>query len=218
MMSHSDLLAAAKGMLNRDPDPEPAPPQAVTSPADDAGETTQPMAVVPVAPAPLAGRQMGFLDQARHQAGHTLMQVRHARHTEGGVLHRMWNGQPRSMAQAAEYRRSRRWVKPGHEGGVADKGGAAFHAVIAPPLKVIGLAFSEAGDSPLKFAVGYFGVFCLTELALCGFHHSTLAVWIAVIHVAILVVAVLALCALTGRRDDDTEPAAEIVTEPEETQ
>jgi hypothetical protein len=207
MMSHSDLLAAAKGMLNRDPDPEPVPLQSVPDPAE--GETTQPMEVVPVTPAPLTGRQMGFLDQARHQAGHTLMQVRHARHTEGGVLHRMWNGQPRSMAQAAEYRRSRRWVKPGHEGGVADKGGAAFHTTIAPPLKVIGLAFSEAGDSPLKFSIGYLaGVVPLTCLALVGVGDATLAVWIAVIHVAILVAVVLALCALTGQRgDDEPEPA-----------
>lgn len=212
MKNHSDLLAAAKGMLNRD---EPAPLQVVPDPADDAGETTQPMEVVPVAPAPLAGRQMGFLDQMRAQAGHTLMQVRHARHTEGSLPHRLWNGQPRSMAMHAEYRRSRRWVKPGHEGGVADKGGAAFHAVIAPPLKVVGNSISAGGDSPLKFGIGYFGVFCLTELALCGFHHSTLAIWIAVIHVAIIALAVLTLCAVTGRRDDETEPA-ETVTESEE--
>jgi hypothetical protein len=216
MKDRADLLAAAKGTLSRDPDPEPAFLQSVPDPADDAGETTQPMEVVPVAPAPLAGRQMGFLDQARHQAGHTLMQVRHARHTEGGVFHRMWNGQPRSMAQAAEYRRSRQWVKPGHEGGVADKGGAAFHTVIGPPLKVIGLAFSEAGDSPLKFAVGYLaGVLPLTCLALVGVGDVTLAIWILVIHVAIVAIVVLALCALTGRRDDDTGQA-ETVTEPEE--
>ena len=133
MKDRADLLAAAKGTLNRDP--ELAPLHAVPEPPE--GETTQPMAVVPVKPAPLAGRQMGFLDQMRAQAGHTLMQARHARHTEGSLPHRMWHGQPRSMAQHAAYRQSRQWVKPGHEGGVADKGGTAFHTVIAPPLKAM---------------------------------------------------------------------------------
>jgi hypothetical protein len=204
MKDAADLLAAAKGTLNRD---DPAPLHAVPDPAE--GETTQPMAVVPVAPAPLAGRQMSFPAQVQAQAGHTLMLARHARHTEGSLPHRMWHGQPRSMAQHAEYRQSRRWVKPGHEGGVADKGGAAFHTVIGPPLKAVGLAFSAAGDSPVIFGVGYLaGVVPLTCLALIGFHHTTLAIWIAVIHVAIIAVAVLALCAVTGQRGaDEPEPA-----------
>jgi hypothetical protein len=57
----------------------------------------------------------------------------------------------------------------------------------------------------------------LTCLALVGVGDATLAVWIAVIHVAISAVAVLALCALTGQRGEP-EPAetTESVTEPEE--
>ena len=211
MKNHHELVAAAKGMLTRD---EPA--LHVVPPASEPeGETTQPMAVVPAAPAPLAGRQMGFLDQMRAQAGHTRMQARQARHLEGGVFHRLYHGQPKSLAQHAEYRQSRRWVKPGHRGGVADKGGAAFHKTIAPPLKVIGLAFSEAGDSPLKTGIAYYaGVLPLTCLALWGFGDLTLAVWIAVINVAIIVAIVLTLCAVTRPRDE--APVAEVVTEDEE--
>ena len=203
MKDRADLLAAAKGMLNRDPAPLHAVPELPE------GETTQPMAVVPAAPAVLAGRQMGFLGQARHQAAYTRQQVRELRHREGGVVHRLWHGQPRSMAQHAEYVAERRWVKPGHEGGVADRGGVAFHAVIGKPMVAAGHSISALGESPLKFMIAYFGVFCLSELALCGFHHATLAIWIFIVHVAIVAGVVLTLCVVTGRRDDSAEDEAE---------
>lgn len=216
MKNYSEIMAAVRG--EKTPVPESASLHAVP----DVGETTEPMAVVPAAPAVLAGRQMGFLDQARHQAAYTRQQVRELRHREGGVVHRLWHGQPRSMAQRAEYVQNRRWVKPGHEGGVADKGGTAFHKTIGPPLKVIGLAFSGAGDSPLVFFYAYFGALSLTELGLWLAGDSMIAVWVAVIHIAIVVVGALILVALTRRSaDDDTEDEdgddelAEIVTDPE---
>lgn len=211
MKDREDLLAAAKGILNRGE----ATPLRVVPPADDTGEPTQPMEVVPAAPAPLAGRQMGFLDQARHQAGYTWLQVRQARHTEGGIIHRLYHGQPRSMAMHADYVRNRRWVKPGHEGGVADKGGVAYHMTIGNPLVAVGNTVTAVGESPLKFGIAYLaGVLPLTELALIGFHHTTLAVWIAVIHVAVIAAVVLTLCTVTGRRDE--APVAEVITEDEE--
>ena len=71
---------------------------------------------------------------------------------------------------------------------------------------MIGNSISMIGESPLKSGIAYFaGVLPLTELALCGFGLTTLAVWILIIHVAIFAVTVLTLCAVTGRRDDGTE-------------
>ena len=214
MKDRADLLAAAKGMLNRDPAPLHAVPELPE------GETTQPMEIVPAAPAALAGRQMGFLDQARHQATYTRQQVREARHREGGVVHRLWHGQPRSMAQHAEYVAERRWVKPGHKGGVADKGGVAFHAVIGKPGVAVGNAIAKTCSSPLAFTYTYFGVLAAAEVSLIIAGDSMIAIWIGVVHVAIIVAAVLTLSALTRQRGDDeaedeeAEPAA--ITGPEE--
>ena len=121
------------------------------------------------------------------------------------------------MAMQADHVRNRRWVKPGYEGGVADKGGVAFFAVIGNPLVAVGNSITALGESPLKFGITYiFGVLPLTCLALCGFHHTTLAIWIAVINIAVIAAVVLTLCAVTGRRDED--PVAEVVTETEGTE
>ena len=200
MKDRADLLAAAKGMLNRD---EPVPLHAVPEPPE--GETTQPMEVVPAAPAVLAGRQMGFLDQARHQAGYTLMQMREARHREGSVAHRLYHGQPRSMAMQADHVRNRRWVKPGHEGGVADKGVTGYHKLIGNQMVAAGTTIAAVGGSPLAFFYTYFGVLSLAELGLWLAGDPVIAIWVAVIHVAVVVAAVLTLCALTASRDGDTE-------------
>ena len=214
MKNYNEIMAAVRG--EKTPAPDPAPLHAVP----DVGETTEPMAVVPAAPAALAGRQMGFLDQMRHQASHTRMQVRQARHTEGGVVHRLYHGQPRSMAQQADHVRNRRWVKPDHKGGIADKGGAGYHKLIGNQMVAAGNTIAAIGGSPLAFTYTYFGVLAAAEVSLIIAGDSMIAIWIGVVHVAIIVAVVLTLSALTRQRDDDeaedeeAEPAA--ITGPEE--
>ena len=60
-----------------------------------------------------------------------------ARTTDGGLTHFLFNYQARSVHGQADYARSRRWVPAGHEDGVTEELGMAYHKWVALPGTVI---------------------------------------------------------------------------------
>ena len=71
---------------------------------------------------------------------------------EGGWVNGLLAGKPPSIAEQREYLRLRAWLPPGHEGGIADKAGAAYHRVIGIPGVVLGNWISATCSRPFRLA------------------------------------------------------------------
>lgn len=80
-------------------------------PAGDAGVTDAHPDLTVV---PLAGSQMSRPEQAQAALSHAwhlaTLRIRDLREREGGMLHSAYHGNPESLAELDEYRRSRAWV------------------------------------------------------------------------------------------------------------
>ena len=100
-------------------------------------------APAPDAPAPVRnliaidGDRMGFGDQAKAAASHAWrIAKRHAkdaREREGSVVAGLARAKLPSIEEQCEYARSRAWVPPGHEDGIAAAMGVVFHALVGRP-------------------------------------------------------------------------------------
>lgn len=71
---------------------------------------------------------------------------------EGGWVNGLLAGKPPSVAEQREYLRTRAWLPPGHEGGIADRAGAVYHRVIGIPGVALGNWISATCARPFRFA------------------------------------------------------------------
>ena len=84
----------------------------------------------------------------------------------GGILKWFEDWKPASITEQFTYRDGRGWVPPGHENGLSDQAGVAYHTYVAIPVKYA-LNFAEwVIERPFRFAVAL-GLFALFATAAC---------------------------------------------------
>ena len=156
MTSPRDLLAVLRGDGTAEDAPEaPEAPQAATEDPR------------PPAPLILRGGKMTPQQQVWAAFSHAVLAARHHARAqsrrEGGLVNGLMNGKPPSFREQSEYAASRAWVPPGHEGGLAERAGVLYHAVIGKPGVALGNTISAVFARPLRLAIAAFllGTFML---------------------------------------------------------
>jgi hypothetical protein len=150
-------LLRLDGAPREAPGPVPAPetPQA----ARPETQLLEPgTAVQPAAPAPAVREaKMGTLLHCRIVLAHALrIARRHAKdlsQREGGWVNALLAAKPPSVNEQREYLRIRGWLPPGHEGGIADKGGTFYQRFIGIPGVTAGNAWSAVFARPFRLSV-----------------------------------------------------------------
>jgi hypothetical protein len=111
---------------------------------------------------PLSGGRMGVRDQVTAAAVHGFRtawrRARDLSRREGGLVHGLLSGKPPSVTEQCEYAKSRAWVPPGHDGGLAERLGIVYHAVIGRPGVTAGNLVSAVCARPLRFFLVLFTV------------------------------------------------------------
>lgn len=74
-----------------------------------------------------------------------------ATRSEGNWVGRFLNAQPPSVNGQRDYKANKRWLPPGHEGGLADDIGTAYQNVVGIPVVMAGNAVSFAGKRMWRF-------------------------------------------------------------------
>jgi hypothetical protein len=99
---------------------------------------------------------MGALDQSWAAVRHAFRMARRrgsdlaAR--EGGWVNSLLAGKPPSVNDQRDYLNQRRWLPPGHEGGIADRAGEGYHVAIGVPGVALGDWVSATCARPFRFA------------------------------------------------------------------
>jgi hypothetical protein len=103
----------------------------------------------------LGGGRMNAAEQilviARHALRVARRRARDLADREGGWINGLLAGKPPSVREQAEYLEQRKWLPPGHEGGVADRAGAIYHRFIGLPGVAAGNAISATCARPFRF-------------------------------------------------------------------
>jgi hypothetical protein len=203
--------------LRRAPGPVQAAetPQAARADSDPASVT----AVQPAAPAdagplpaghaltrPDGGRVNPFIQClmfARIKVRAARRRAREASAREGNWLSGFLAAKPRSVNEQRGYLANRRWLEPGHEGGIVDRAGEAYQVAYGIP----GVALCNAGSLTFKHAYRFTGVtavLLVTLFAACKFVlHLPAGTSIAVPGVLAAILAgwwLLVFAVLAGRR------------------
>jgi len=71
---------------------------------------------------------------------------------EGGCVNGLLAGKPPSVNEQCDYLAQRRWLPPGHEGGIADKAGCWYHRLIGIPGVAFGNWISVTAARPFRLA------------------------------------------------------------------
>lgn len=74
---------------------------------------------------------------------------------EGGVVNGLLAGKPPSVNEEREYLRTRGWLPPGHEGGIADIAGQGFHKSLGIPGVAAGDAISAIHHRPFRYILAF---------------------------------------------------------------
>lgn len=143
--------------------PPPRQPAAEPAPAALAGAE-------PIIRLRREGRQMTFAEQTRAAARQAWRQarrnIREMRNHPGGMINHWLAQAGPSVDDQSRYKREKRWVPLGHDDGVADKAGTAYHTVIGVP----GVAFFGACKAivarPFRFGSTFLACYLLTAFAL----------------------------------------------------
>jgi hypothetical protein len=105
----------------------------------------------------LQGGQMAWQEQARAAVQHGFrvawLRARELQRREGGLVNGLMNAKPASVQEQCDYAKSRAWVPPGHDGGIAEKAGVIYHALIGRPGVAAGNAWSAVFARPLRLAL-----------------------------------------------------------------
>jgi hypothetical protein len=137
----------------REDAPEPAPEQLDATQEIPAVPEPQPAGHALVTP---DGGRMSALDQSWAAVRHAFRMARRrgsdlaAR--EGGWVNGLLAGKPPSVSEQRDYLNQRRWLPPGHEGGIADKAGEGYQVAIGVPGVALGNLISATCARPFRFA------------------------------------------------------------------
>lgn len=135
---------------------DPEPPQA--APADLAPA----IAVQSAAPEPAEGAQMSMLLHCRIVLAYAFTRARRkakdAAERDGSWVNALLAAKPPSVNEQREYVRTRGWLPPGHEGGIADVAGVGYHHAYGIPGVVAGNWISATSARPFRFAWAFLAV------------------------------------------------------------
>ena len=132
------------------PEPEvPAPDTPLAAHPETAAQPAAPVAVKEAAAMPVLAQRAAV---ARH--AFTMARKRGAEMSrrEGGWVNAVLSAHPPSVHEQREYLRTRAWLPPGHEGGVADKAGAWYQRLVGIPGVAFGNWISATAARPFRFA------------------------------------------------------------------
>ena len=132
------------------PEPEvPAPETPLAAHTETAAQPAAPVAVKEAAAMPVLAQCAAV---ARH--AFTMARKRGAEMSrrEGGWVNAVLSAHPPSVHEQREYLRTRAWLPPGHEGGVADKAGAWYQRLVGIPGVAFGNWISATAARPFRFA------------------------------------------------------------------
>jgi hypothetical protein len=110
----------------------------------------------------MSGSRVSVRDQASAAVMHGFRtawrRARDLARREGGLVNGLLAGKPSSVLEQCEYARSRAWVPPGHDGGLAERLGVIYHALIGRPGVAAGNLISAVTARPLRFFLVLFTV------------------------------------------------------------
>jgi hypothetical protein len=137
----------------------------LTLPQDDDAATAPPEEPAPLAVA-LRGDPVSLADHAqavawlawRNARRRFLDWIRHP----GSIVHWALNARPETIQQVIDYRDSRRFVPPGHDGGPVEKAGVRFFNWVGLPWYAFFMAVASLGARPLRFCGLLFVLAALT--------------------------------------------------------
>ena len=132
------------------PEPEvPAPDTPLAAHPETAAQPAAPVAVKEAAAMPVLAQRAAV---ARH--AFTMARKRGAEMSrrEGGWVNAVLSAHPPSVHEQREYLRTRAWLPPGHEGGIADKAGTVYQRLIGVPGVAFGNWISATAARPFRFA------------------------------------------------------------------
>jgi hypothetical protein len=162
--------------LRRAPDPVQAPetPQAARADSDPASVTAvQPAGPADAGPLPAGhaltrpdGGHVNVFAQcltfARIKLRAARRRAREASDREGNWVSDFLAARPPSVNEQRAYLANRRWLPPGHEGGIADRAGEAYQVAYGVP----GVALCNAGLLTFKHGYRFAGVTAVLLVAL----------------------------------------------------
>jgi len=149
------------------------------------------------APAPAAlvlleGGQMGWRNQCVAAVAHSIRLARHRSRElaerEGGMVSGLLSSPPPSVADQNAYAKSRAWVPPGQDGGLAEGMGVIYHALVGRPGVAVGNAFSATHARPLRWCIALGVTLALAIIVLVLTGHVLAAV-LAGVAAAVLALA-----------------------------
>jgi hypothetical protein len=144
----------------------------------------------------LHGDRMGFGDQAKAAAGHAWRiakrRAKDAREREGSVVAGLARAKLPSIEEQCQYARSRAWVPPGHEDGIAAAMGVVFHALIGRPGVAAANLAGALCARPFRACTAAGAVLVSAEAFLIATHRGMTA---ALIILAVTLIAALWICA-----------------------
>jgi hypothetical protein len=170
------------------PDEPESAQETVTPPPAEIREVAVPPAVVALP----AGGQLGAWEQSRAAVRMAYVIARRQwkdfSQRDGGVIAGLRKGQPPSLEMQEKYVHDRAWVPTGHDGGVAEKSGLMFHALIGFTGVAFGNAVSAIHARPMRW--------CIAAVMLLAFTLTGLfALGLAVIAYAVIGTAVFLVTA-----------------------
>jgi hypothetical protein len=161
-------------MLRRDDEPGGDTAQAVPETSQAARAAEQPAALPPGhAITTSDGDRVNALDQViaviRHAFRTGRRQAKDMSGREGGWVNGVLAGRPPSVSGQRDYTANRRWLPPGHEGGIADREGEAYQVAIGIPGVALGNMIAAVSARQFRFLIAFGlllgAVFTLTQLA-----------------------------------------------------
>jgi hypothetical protein len=157
-------------LLRREREDEPSDVLAPPVP-----EVTQENPAEPRSAAPLASpeeERPGVLAEFALDIAHAIRAARRSLRDltsrEGNWVTAFLAAKPRSVDEQRGYLANRRWLPPGHEGGIADRAGEAYQAAIGIPGVAFGNAVSLTCKHAFRFTVATF-VILVALFAGCRF-------------------------------------------------
>jgi len=167
-------------------------------PPEPALDDTTDIPPIPAAPAPAGhvtyGRQVA--EALRFAVRQGRLRWRQEQRRDGKFIHPL-RTEPCSIQDVCDYADSRAWVPPGHDGGIAEKSGVAYFAVIGKPMVTYHRVRIWEYERPLRWLIWLAIRFAAAMAVLAWLGHGRLAAWITG---AVLAAAVIAAAVLMPRR------------------
>jgi hypothetical protein len=140
----------------------PAPETPLAAQIETAAQPAAPVAVKEAAAMPVLAQCVAV---ARHAFRLARRRGKDLAEKDGGWVNALLAAKPPSVNEQREYLRSRGWLPPGHEGGIADKAGRWYHRLVGIPGVAAGNAIASLCARPFRFFCALIAVCAVLALA-----------------------------------------------------